>query len=218
MSTALVVGGTHGIGRVVAKTLEAGGETVTAIGRHTVYTPGPLTHLVFCQRYRDGADAWQGEIDTSLTRTRNIIECNIDFFDHDPSNCIVIMSSIIARSVADEQPVSYHMAKAALEAMVRYYAVTLGPKGIRVNGVAPGVTLKPENLLYYTSHPQKVAQFSRLNPLGRMGTAQEVANVVKFLCSPEASFVNGAIIPVDGGVSLLNPESLASRYLAERQL
>ena len=211
MSTALVVGGTRGIGAVIARRFEADGIYVAVMGSKTppLVVP-PLSSIVFCQRYRGDRSAWQGEIETSLLLTRNIIE-NAPFDGE--NNSIVILSSIIAHTVADEQPLSYHMCKSALEGMIRYYAVALGPRGIRVNGVAPGVTLKPENAEYYQAHQDKMELFERINPLGRMGTADDVANVVSWLCSPGASFVTGQTIVVDGGVSLINQEALARSFL-----
>lgn len=233
MSHALVAGGTRGIGRVIAQAFAKRGDMVTVVGRKeiersffwiadAVKTQGKLDSLIFCQRYRPSGivtdeDVFEGEVETSLELTRSVIqECaTLGYFDNPCS--IVIVSSVIAHTVANEQPVGYHVAKAALEGMARYYAVTLGKRGIRVNCVAPGVTLKPENAEYYSQHPEKVELFSRINPLGRMGTAQDVANVVTWLCSPGAAFVTGQTIVVDGGVSLVNQEALARSFLQEKK-
>jgi NAD(P)-dependent dehydrogenase (short-subunit alcohol dehydrogenase family) len=95
--------------------------------------------------------------------------------------------------------------------LVRYYAVALGPRGIRVNGVSPGTVVKRENQEFYARSEALVGVFKRTIPLGRMGTAVDVANVIAFLCGPQASFVTGQQIVVDGGVSLLSQESLARK-------
>ena len=241
---ALVVGGTRGIGRAVARGLLAAGYTVSAIGRRPASSSdleqagltcwaadvahaaarartldavlarnGKLTHLVFFQRYRGEGDRWEGEWQTSLTATRATIDRCAEVFDGAPEDSIVLASSIAAHFVAGEQPVSYHIAKAALEQMARYYAVALGGRGIRVNCVSPATILKDESKDYYAARPDLLDLYRRLVPLGRMGTADEVASVVVFLCSPAASFMTGQNLTVDGGVSLLGQEALARRLL-----
>ena len=91
------------------------------------------------------------------------------------------------------------LAKASLEASVRYLAGSVGPKGIRVNAVCPGfiatemVKAMPENILQ---------DIERRSWLGRLGTPEEMANVYLFLASDEASYVNGVALEASGGISL----------------
>lgn len=170
---------------------------------------GKLSNLVFLQRYRGQGDPWTGEIETTLTATRNIIERLGDHFDRAGDCGIVVLSSMADQYVIEGQPVGYHVVKAGLQQMVRYYAVKLGPRGIRVNSVSPGTVLKDENREFYLRNAELQELFKQTIPLGRMGTARETANVVAFLCSPEASFVTGQNIVVDGGVSLRSQEALA---------
>ena len=103
------------------------------------------------------------------------------------------------------------MAKAAVMQMVRYYAVALGPKGIRVNAVSPGTTVKDESKQFYADHPELEQLYRDIVPLGRMGTAADVAGVVAFLLSDDASFLTGQNIALDGGATLQAQESLARR-------
>ena len=93
-------------------------------------------------------------------------------------------------------PPFYGAAKAGLAQLTRYAAVELGPQGIRCNGVAPGPF--PSQQVQETA-PELMACLADRVPLGRLGTAAEIGPPVAFLASPGASFVNGAILPVDGG-------------------
>lgn len=171
---------------------------------------GKLNNVVFFQQYRGKDDDWTGEIETSLTATKNVIENLVDQFkSNQEENSIVIVSSVAGKFIAVEQPLSYHIAKAAINQMIRFYAVNFGNKGIRVNGVACGTMLKEESKNFYLENEELHNLYKSIIPLGRMGTAQDLANVIIFLCSRQASFITGQTIVVDGGISLQWHESLA---------
>ncbi len=93
--------------------------------------------------------------------------------------------------------------KAALEAVTRYLAVELAPKNIVVNAVSPGV-VETGALQHFEAmqDPGLMERIAARTPAGRMLTPEDVAQVVAFLCSPEASMIRGQIITVDGGYSL----------------
>jgi NAD(P)-dependent dehydrogenase (short-subunit alcohol dehydrogenase family) len=97
-------------------------------------------------------------------------------------------------------------AKAALESLVRYFAVTLATRGITVNSVSPGLT--DDSVL--NGLPDPVVQTARTwhasgwTPMGRMGTPADIANVVALLCSPDANWITGQLITADGGASLVD--------------
>ena len=94
---------------------------------------------------------------------------------------------------------AYGAAKAGLHHLTRVLALELGPSGVRVNAVAPGFIATE---LFDSHHPpERQAALARAHGLGRVGTAEEVAAVVGFLCSPSAGFVSGAVLPVDGGLT-----------------
>jgi len=92
------------------------------------------------------------------------------------------------------------VSKAALEALTRYLAIELAPKGICVNGIAAGA-VETEALRLYTGD-QALPQLWNTTPAGRMVQPEDIAGVVAFLCSDEAAMIRGQIIVIDGGVSL----------------
>jgi enoyl-[acyl-carrier protein] reductase III len=97
--------------------------------------------------------------------------------------------------------------KAAIESVTRYLAVELAPKNIVVNAVAPGMVLT-EALQHFEmvrSDAHLADKARAITPAGRLVDPQDIANVVAFLCTPEATMIRGQVITVDGGASLLAP-------------
>ena len=127
------------------------------------------------------------------------------FLEHSRAGAIVNVSSHQAqRPVRGALP--YATAKAAIEGLTRAVAVDHGPDGIRTNAVALGSITTARFEEYRLSHPEVDAQMARLHPLGRVGTPREVADTVAFLLSPGAGFINGVILPIDGGRSVNGPD------------
>jgi 3alpha(or 20beta)-hydroxysteroid dehydrogenase len=92
-----------------------------------------------------------------------------------------------------------------MEAMAKVAAMELGPFGIRVNSVSPGGPILTEFVETQANRPGFEAKVNATVPLGRLGRPEEVARVVFFLAGDEASYVNGATLTVDGGVSIGRP-------------
>jgi NAD(P)-dependent dehydrogenase (short-subunit alcohol dehydrogenase family) len=172
---------------------------------------GRLNNLIFFQRFRDNGDDWRGELETSLTATKQIIEGLVNDFDNSDEKSIVIISSAASHFIAEEQPLSYHVAKAGLNQLVRYYAFMFGAKGIRVNSVSPAIILKEEAKEFYRKNKPLEDLYKRITPLGRMGTSEDVAGAVSFLCGSNAAFITGQNIIVDGGLSLQCQDGLARK-------
>ncbi len=112
---------------------------------------------------------------------------------------IVGISSLGSTRVLDNYTL-VGTSKAALEALVRYLAVELGPRGIRVNAVSAGV-VHTEALDHFPNREEMLA-LGADNAAGRLVTPEDVAGVVAFLCSPEAEMIRGQTIVIDGGWSL----------------
>jgi NAD(P)-dependent dehydrogenase (short-subunit alcohol dehydrogenase family) len=120
------------------------------------------------------------------------------YLQHSRPGAIVNVSSHQAqRPVRGALP--YATAKAAIEGLTRAIAVDHGPSGIRTNAVALGSITTTRYEAYRAEHPGVDVQMAALHPLGRVGTGAEVADTVAYLLSDHASFINGVILPIDGG-------------------
>jgi len=94
------------------------------------------------------------------------------------------------------------VSKAAIDAIVRYYAVDLAPRGITVNAIAPGV-VDTHALTFFPEHDRILEETLRHTPAGRLCTPEDVGELAAFLCSSSAAMITGQVITIDGGASLL---------------
>jgi enoyl-[acyl-carrier protein] reductase III len=117
-----------------------------------------------------------------------------------PGSSIVAISSLGSTRVL-ENYVTVGTSKAALESLVRYLAVELGPRGIRVNAVSGGV-VDTEALDHFPNKDEMLRAARERTPAGRMVEARDIADAVTFLCSPQAEMIRGQTLIVDGGFSL----------------
>ncbi|MGJ4947783.1 SDR family NAD(P)-dependent oxidoreductase [Bradyrhizobium sp. HKCCYLS20291] len=241
-SHAVVIGGTRGLGRVVVERFLARGCDVTVVSRQRpadfpeqpglrhfpadlersesfaglwdriAEAGGAVRYLVLSQRFRGQGDPWAGEIQVGLTASRDLIEGFSAHFAETGDRAIGVVSSVYAEFVGSSQPVGYHVVKGGLNAMVRHYAATLGRRGIRVNAIMPLTYLKRESRIFYEQNDRLMDTYRRLVPLGRLGTAEECADALDFLCSERASFINGQSLFLDGGVSTVWQEEVAKSF------
>ncbi len=239
----LVIGGSKGIGKSLVQLLASEGRTISVISREipknkvsgdvSYYSAdllnetellktldqilkkhGKVDELAFFQRYRGKGNDWSGEIETSLSGTKFVIDHLALHFSREAS--IVLVSSVNSFLISGHLPLGYHVAKAGLVQIGRYYASKLGPKGIRVNSISPGTILKEESKDFLTNDPSLKTFYQNAAPLGRMGTPNEVAEVAAFLLGPKSSFITGQNIAVDGGISIQWQESISAKLNGSR--
>lgn len=154
-----------------------------------VHCAGVISHVPFAELE---IGEWRRIIDTNLTAAYAIVRRSLPIL-RDGASIIFIGSG--SAFVGIPQRAHYTASKAGLTGLCRSLAKEFGPTGHRVNVISAGV-VQTEKMI-----PKQTAQFYKQRiPLGRLGRPREVAAVATFLASDAASYVNGATIPVDGGI------------------
>ena len=195
-------------------------------GRRAVLVPGDLTDPAHCRRVVERAVQEFGRIDVLVANAAyqmtyesleeipdedwdRTLATNLSSFfhlskaavPHMPAGASIIGSSSVNSDSPNPTLLPYAMTKAGIANMCASLAQLLGPRGIRVNSVAPGPVWTP--LIPSTMPPEKVANFGSDTPLGRAGQPAELAPVYVLLASDEASYVSGARVAVTGGRPIL---------------
>ncbi|MGF6811305.1 NAD(P)-dependent dehydrogenase (short-subunit alcohol dehydrogenase family) [Paraburkholderia sp. Clong3] len=227
--TALVTGGLSGIGAAIANTLaQLGAHTVAAglplpegtpdtlnreIARVTldVRSGNAVTAAVNAFERLDivvncagvisrveehRLDVFERVMDINLNGTMRVCAAARDSLKAS-TGCIVNTASMLSFFGGGLVP-AYSASKGAVAQLTKSLAIAYAADGIRVNAVAPGWIATPLTQALQDDDGRSLAILER-TPLRRWGTPEEVAQVAVFLCSPAASFMTGAIVPVDGG-------------------
>ena len=228
---ALVTGGNRGIGSAIAKSLTAAGYTVIVTYRSGL-APTEFESVqmdVTSTESVDAGFAWIEEkwgspeivvCNAGITKdTLSMRMSDEDFADVIDANLtgafrtarratkgllklkrgrLIFIGSVVGLSGSAGQ-VNYSASKAGLVGMARSFARELGSRGITANVVAPGFV---ETDMTATLDEKRRDEIAKSVPLQRFCSAQEIAEVVTFLASPQASYITGAVIPVDGGLGM----------------
>ncbi len=143
-------------------------------------------------------EQWQSVLNVNLTGVFNCTKAVAPFMIERGKGKIINTSSVVALYGNFGQS-NYVATKSGIIGLTKVWARELGRKGICVNAVAPGFI---ETEMVQTM-PEKILQMMReKTPLGRLGKPEDIANAYLFLASDEADFINGAVISVDGGITI----------------
>jgi 3-oxoacyl-[acyl-carrier protein] reductase len=221
VSTVIITGLASGIGRASGEQLRDAGWQVIGIDLHddapagtellvgdasedgvleTALARAPALHGVVCaaglppQEPWDDSAGWDAILRTDLTAPYRALRIMLPALRR-TGGAAVLVGSIVGSAEGSRRSPAYAAAKAGLEGLARSLAL-IGAPEVRVNVVAPGAVdtgFDP---------PTLPADERRDVPMGRMGTADEVASVITYLLSPAASYISGSVVRVDGGRSI----------------
>ena len=228
----LVTGGSRGIGLAVARRFQELGDHVAVtynsspppdglFGVQCDVTDGAQVDAAFAaveQEFggpvevlvsnagitRDGLllrmdeDAFTSVIDANLTAAYRVTKRAAQGMLRARKGRVILVSSVVGLLGAAGQA-NYAASKAGLVGFARSLARELGSRSITVNVVAPGPV---ETDMTAALGEKRIAEIVGAVPLGRMATAEEIAGVVAFLASPDAAYITGAVVPVDGGLGM----------------
>jgi len=183
--------------QVVSQVLDRAGRIDILVNNAGINTRGGRVPI-----HEYSLEDWQQILQVDLTGVFVTSRAVIPAMLHSGGGRIVNISSV-AGLVPLRLQSAYVAAKAGVANLTRSMALELGPHGILVNAVAPGSTLtRGTEALFYGpdgAYSEKAASLLAHIPLGRPGTPEEIAHAVLFLAASEASYINGAILTVDGG-------------------
>lgn len=152
--------------------------------------------------------AWEEVLRTNLLGAASCTSAASVHLERARGSIVNISSGYAVGGVPENA--AYSASKAALESLTRAAAVELGPRGIRVNAVSPGLVVTE-----MTTDAFDTTAYASENPLGRVGLPVDIASAVRFLASDAASWITGQVLAVDGGAGVVHPGAVS--WLREHQ-
>lgn len=146
-------------------------------------------------------DDFQKVITTNLTAVFVVSREVVKQMVKQNSGSIINISSMAAQ-YGLPKVIAYSASKTAIDGMTRAMAVELGPKGIRVNAIAPGFIITDMTDKALNSDPERKAKVFNRTPMGHMGQTSDIGDAALFLASDAAKYITGVVLPVDGGNSI----------------
>lgn len=144
---------------------------------------------------------WDLSMDVNTKAFLNLTKKVIPGMEKKSSGCIIALSSLGSRQYIPNYG-AIGISKSALESLVRYLAVELAPKGIRVNCVSGGL-VDTDAIRFFPDYQKMVDEVVKHTPMGRIAQPDDIAKVVAFLASPESGWIVGQTLIADGGMSLI---------------
>lgn len=197
----------NGDHRVMACRIDVGDcNSVDAVFADAEARFGPLDGVVNGAGLQEIAPApaserWKDVLDIHLTGTFSVCRAFAGLANKHRTPASIVNLSSTATHASLPNRAAYVSAKHGLSGLTQQFALEFGAFGIRVNAVAAALRCPPERENARHMVPESDRPAETRIPLGRLATAQDVASVVLFLSSDEASFITGAVVPVDGGFS-----------------
>jgi 3-oxoacyl-[acyl-carrier protein] reductase len=178
------------IGRMVGAVMKAWGRIDTLVNNAGIVQDAQFKKMT--------DDQFERVIDVNLKGVYNCTKAVVDIMLEQNSGCILNASSIVGL-YGNFGQTNYAATKFGVIGMMKTWARELGRKGIRSNAICPGFVETP----ILKAMPEKVIRMMEEKvPLGRLGKPEEIANTYAWLASDEASYINGAVIEVSGGVTI----------------
>ena len=179
--------------RLVAAAVTALGSLDILVHNAGIYPEQPLGDMTL--------DDWHAVLDTNLTSAFLLAQAAAPQLAASDAGRIVFISSITGPRTGISGLAHYCASKGGLDGLMRALAVELAAQGTTVNGVAPG-TILTDSLAELYAEPGLMESVTRIIPVGRMGSPDDIAAAVEFLASPDAGFITGQSIIVDGGQTI----------------